>query len=42
MEYSPLFKELAAIRLQARKYDFLIWRGTKEESVEKALKAQKG
>jgi hypothetical protein len=41
MAYSPLFKELAAIRLQARKYDFLIWRGTKEESLDKAEKSRK-
>ena len=40
MEYSPLFIELAKIRTEARQYGFLIWRGTKAESIAKALKAQ--
>ena len=37
---SPLFTELRRIKKEAQKYHFMIWRGTKEESIEKALREQ--
>jgi hypothetical protein len=37
---SPLFVQLKKIREEGRKHHFLIWRGTREESIKKAMKAQ--
>ena len=38
---SPFFKELRRIKAEGQKYHFMIWRGTREESIEKALKEQR-
>jgi hypothetical protein len=39
-QLTPFFQELRRIKKEAQKYHFLIWRGTREESIARALKEQ--